>query len=118
MAKFKPGQSGNPGGRPAIVKTIQELARQKTPEAVAALLAALKKPGERVAAASVLLAYGYGRPVQAQNLRVIRSIHDLTDAEVAAIASTVIAGDSRRSGALVWGVASNHVLEDDCVPGR
>lgn len=24
MAKFKPGQSGNPGGRPAVVRNIQE----------------------------------------------------------------------------------------------
>ena len=48
MAKFNPGQSGNPGGRPVIVKHIQELARQHTPEALQALLDALKIPGERV----------------------------------------------------------------------
>lgn len=82
MARFKPGQSGNPGGRPAIVKSIQELTRQKTPEAIAALLAALKKPGERVSAASVLPAYGYGRPVQTQSLRVVRRLEDLSEEEL------------------------------------
>lgn len=86
MAKFNPGQSGNPGGRPVIVKHIQELARQHTPEALQALLDALKMPGERVPAANVLLAYGYGRPTQRNDVRVIRSIEDLTDAELAALA--------------------------------
>ena len=33
-----------------------------------ALLAALKRPGERVRAAKVLLAYGYGRPTQHMEL--------------------------------------------------
>src|SRR5277367_2865100 len=65
---FKPGQSGNPGGRPAVVKDIQELARLHTPECVDALLAALGRPGERVRAAEVLLAYGYGRPTQQVNV--------------------------------------------------
>lgn len=82
MAKFKPGQSGNPGGRPTVVKTIQHMAREKTPEVIKALLAALERPRERVAAATVLLAYGYGRPVQATNVRVIRSIQDLTGEEL------------------------------------
>lgn len=85
MAKFTPGRSGNPGGRPAVVKSVQDLARQHTADAVGALVAALAKPGERVPAANVLLAYGYGRPAQTQNVRVIRSIEDLTDAELAAL---------------------------------
>jgi hypothetical protein len=47
------------------VASVQELARQHTPEAIAALVAALNSPRERVAAASVLLDRGWGRPLQA-----------------------------------------------------
>jgi hypothetical protein len=83
---FKAGQSGNPHGRPAVAKNIQELARQHTSESVEALLAALRNPGERVRAAEVLLAYGYGRPIQTQNIRVISDWAELSDAEVAALA--------------------------------
>ena len=34
---FKPGQSGNPGGRPRVLRDVQELARQKSPEEIEAL---------------------------------------------------------------------------------
>jgi hypothetical protein len=96
MSKFKPEQSGNPGGRPAIVKNIQELARQHTGDAVKAFVAALKNPRERVAAANVLLGYGYGRPVQTQNVRMIRSFADLTDEEIAALVGDVDESEGTR----------------------
>jgi hypothetical protein len=69
-----------------VVKDIQDLARQKTPQAIAALEAALEKPGERVAAAGVLLAYAYGRPIQRQDMRVIRSLADLSTEELLVLA--------------------------------
>ena len=87
MAKFKPGQSGNPGGRPAVVKNIQELARAHTADAIAALVAALKEPRERVAAATALLDRGYGRPEQTHTVRRITRIEDLTDEELANLAA-------------------------------
>jgi hypothetical protein len=62
------------------------MAREMTPEVMAALLEALKKPGERVPAASVLLAYGYGKPTQTLNVRKITSVQDLTDDELAILA--------------------------------
>jgi hypothetical protein len=79
-------KSGNPNGRPAVVKNVQALAREHTEAAVSALVAALEKPAERVQAANVLLAYGYGRPVQTQNVRVIPSMVDLTTEELKALA--------------------------------
>jgi hypothetical protein len=89
--KFQPGQSGNPGGRPAVVKTIQALAREHTEEAIQALREALKHPSTRVAAATALLDRGYGRPMQTQQLRVIRSFSDLTDEELRMLEASILA---------------------------
>src|SRR5690348_7816332 len=63
VTRFKPGRSGNPGGRPKRSRDIAELARRHTSEAISALVEALSEKGERVAAAKVLLAYGYGNPI-------------------------------------------------------
>ena len=41
---------------------MQELARAHTPDAIAALVAALSSPRERVAAAQTLLTWAWGRP--------------------------------------------------------
>jgi hypothetical protein len=59
---FKPGQSGNPLGRPKAALDAQELARSHTVEAIATLVKALDDPKHCVAAASALLDRGWGRP--------------------------------------------------------
>lgn len=65
---FKPGQSGNPGGRPKD-KTLRQLAREHTVEAVQTLIEIMldKSSSEmaRVRAAEAILDRGYGKPVQA-----------------------------------------------------
>lgn len=64
--RWRKGQSGNPGGRPADYGQFRELCRGKSPQAVAALEAALSAgDSSSVAAARVLLEYGYGRPASA-----------------------------------------------------
>ena len=64
-ALWKPGQSGNPGGRPAILKNVQELARQHTPEAVNNLAQIMNDKRQngtaRVAAAKELLDRAWGK---------------------------------------------------------
>lgn len=61
---------------------IRIMCREVTPEVVKALTDALKTKGERVSAANTLLAYGYGKPQSTTNIRVIRSITDLSEDEL------------------------------------
>jgi hypothetical protein len=88
MSKFKPGQSGNPGGRPRVIAEIQSLARQHTADAIETL-ATIMKDGRasapaRVSAAMALLDRGYGKPVQTiDNLQ--KSARELSDQELLAI---------------------------------
>jgi hypothetical protein len=66
--KFKPGQSGNPGGRPKVLAEVRELARQYAPEAISTLADIMANsnapPAARVAAANAILDRGYGKPSQ------------------------------------------------------
>lgn len=61
---FKPGQSGNPGGKPSASAEVRELARQHTEAAIRALVEALGDPKQRVAAATALLDRAFGKPKQ------------------------------------------------------
>src|SRR5215467_2692408 len=64
---FEKGQSGNRGGRPKVVAEVRELARQRGPEAIAALVQIMtegKSEAARVAAATALLDRGWGKPTQ------------------------------------------------------
>jgi hypothetical protein len=69
---FKKGQSGNPGGRPAGLKKIRERALALSDEALSFLERVLKDEGEkiqyRIAAASMILDRGLGKPMQALQL--------------------------------------------------
>ena len=63
---FKPGQVGNPAGRPKEVGHIRELARAHTEAAIQALVDGLGSENDRtrVAAAEALLDRGWGRAPQ------------------------------------------------------
>ena len=71
MARFKKGESGNPGGRPKVIGEIRELARMYVPDAVAELARlALKAESEtaRISAIRELLDRAYGKPMQSHEI--------------------------------------------------
>jgi hypothetical protein len=81
---FPKGVSGNPGGRP---RGIEARCREFTEEALAALRAALSNPKERVAAATVLLSYGWGKPkqiIEANDTTSITIMHLVAAREISA----------------------------------
>jgi Family of unknown function (DUF5681) len=65
---FQPGKSGNPLGRPKEDKTIRDLARAHTADAIETLISIAKNPkasdSARVQASTALLDRGWGKPVQ------------------------------------------------------
>jgi len=66
---FKPGQSGNPSGRPKDVWGLAAEARKHGPAALKVLVELMLDPNERgttrAQAAQVLLDRGFGKPIQA-----------------------------------------------------
>ena len=68
---WKPGQSGNPGGRPKAVGHVRDLAREHTKEAIETLVDIMRNGDKDVArarAAEVLLDRAWGRAPQAMEI--------------------------------------------------
>ena len=73
---WKPGESGNPGGRPAVVAEVRDLARKQTLPAIRKLTWLMhhgKPDAVKVQSCVALLDRGWGRPIQAINWRVLVS---------------------------------------------
>ena len=92
---FKPGQSGNPNGRPKIVKAVEEVAREHTDLAMRTLAEICRNtkapPAARVTGRSILLDRGWGKARQEHNLKVTVDPAQLSDAELATIIASAAA---------------------------
>lgn len=68
LIPFKPGKSGNPGGRPKGDIELRRAARERTGEALETLINIMRNQkapaAARVTAAEALLSRGWGKPVQ------------------------------------------------------
>lgn len=95
---FKPGQSGNPGGRPKVIADVKDLARSHTETAIATLVDVMTTEDQpaaaRVAAANAILDRGYGKPSQDVKVTHKREPTDYSDAELVELAERLA-----RSGA-------------------
>jgi hypothetical protein len=101
LIPWKPGQSGNPGGRP---KGIAAIARQHTDKAVQVLVDGMESPDERVkiAAAKEILDRGYGKaPVFTADLtgKLDDLDDDALDAAIFAIRDALRNGSEADGGA-------------------
>lgn len=88
MSRFAPGQSGNPGGRPKALRSVEEEARKHTALAMQTLASIANDikapPAARVTAASVLLDRGWGKARQHMELAPSDEFETWTEEELRA----------------------------------
>lgn len=69
---FKPGKSGNPGGRPKMPAELKEACKALTPDCINVLASIVNNPksrdGDRIKAAEVIMDRGYGKAIQSVDL--------------------------------------------------
>jgi hypothetical protein len=72
--RLKPGFSGNPSGRPKIIASVREIAREHAPAAFARLAELVQSKSEAIALAATreLLDRAYGKPVVAIDQEIKR----------------------------------------------
>ena len=73
---FKPGQSGNPSGRPKQNPDAVAILKAAVPDAVRRLVALSQSDNEKIAlqAATAILDRVWGKPMQAQEIRMEASM--------------------------------------------
>lgn len=100
---FKPGASGNPGGRPKEVAHVKELAKSHTEEAIRTLASIMRSDEQpaaaRVKASECLLDRAWGKSEATVNVNDNRAPRDLSTAEIlAALAAVGVAGTEAGAG--------------------
>jgi hypothetical protein len=94
--RFAKGASGNEGGRPRVVKPLQDLARTHTAMAIRVLAHVARKgknESARIMAASMLLDRGFGKPPQAVDMCVLfdRKLTELSPEELVMLEERLVA---------------------------
>lgn len=100
LTPFKPGQSGNPNGRPKMPPELIKAFRDRTQDALNTLVEIMNdkdgRGSERVKAAEVVLDRAWGKPIQAVDASVTSDIRmvdtsNLTPDQKAVLAEVALA---------------------------
>jgi Family of unknown function (DUF5681) len=96
--RFKPGQSGNPAGKPKIIIEVVQAARERTVQAIETLETIMLDPkataSARVSAAVSILERGWGKPPATMTLKREGAYRDLSDDELIGLAAGTAEGDT------------------------
>lgn len=99
---WKPGQSGNPKGRPKADFDLPAICREHTMSAVHALVQALGREQHAVAAAQILLDRGYGRAplvIEGADTGSLSMLHLIAARQIAEQMQALLAAGVKPNGA-------------------